>query len=106
MAEGGARKTSNHLQTSIFLLYLHKVIIFNMLIEIVQKLLKSEGHALPGCYCLTNPKPSAHQTLFHLFFSDPQLKLHSYALLCAPETLTTLNRSSVSYFSLSYYAVN
>lgn len=57
-AKGGARKTSNHHKTSIFLLYLHKVIIFNMSIEIVQKLLKSEGHALSGCYCLTNPKAS------------------------------------------------
>lgn len=77
-----------------------------MLIEIVQKLLKSEGHALPGCYCLTNPKASAHQALFHLVFSDTHLKLHSYALLCAPETLITLNRNSVSYLSLSYCAVN
>lgn len=71
----------------IFLLYFHKGVIFNMLIEILKKVLRSEGYALPECRCLANsislcsPGPS--------LFRFPS-KLDG-APLCAPEALTPLN---------------
>lgn len=88
-------------KTSIFLLYLHKVVLLNMLLEIFPQVRKWEDMLCLGAIVWPTRKPPLTRPLPVQLFLTPTLSLRvSYARLCAPVLLSTLNGNSVSYLSL------